>query len=234
MTRINPFAATALLAAAALLAACGGKSDEPAPKAETQAAEPTPAPAPAASPAAPAEPAVPVEITEELVTAYVEYQKEAYRLVKEYVEKGRENLEKAQGDTMKTLQQIGAQEKYSKEVDDQLAEKRKALGLTPEKFDAVRQAAQHAANLRLLFNQMGGNEQLEKMAAQQKVSIAALPEDQRAAATAEAETMMKAFTDSRDLAEVRQKYGDQAADALLKHADELADLQKQFLQLAKK
>ncbi len=63
---------------------------------------------------------------------------------------------------------------------------------------------------------------MAKIQAQQKKEIAGLPEAQRQAAEASLSSVSKTLTDLRGAAEVRKKYGDKSADALLKHADELA------------
>ena len=52
--------------------------------------------------------------------------------------------------------------------------------------------------------------------------VEALPEDQRAAAAAESDKMMKGIKDLRDGTDMRKKYGDKSADAVLRHADALA------------
>ena len=231
MKRISLFAAIALLAATALLAACGGKSDEATPPDEASAPAAS-EPDAAGEPEAPA--TEPVEITDALVASYMEYQKENIRIVKEYAEKARQNAESARGDTVKALRQIDIATQYGKEMEQKLEAKRRELGLSEQQFETARDAVLMTANFRMLFNQMGGDKQLAEIAAAQKAAIEGMPEAQRPAAQAEADKMMKSFTDARDLADIRQKYGDKSAEVLLRHADALAAQHLEFLQLGKK
>ncbi|MBP1634090.1 MAG: hypothetical protein H6Q10_664 [Acidobacteria bacterium] len=226
-------ATTVLFASAALFTACGGGSENATPSqpaAEPAASQPAPAPEPSAAPAASA----PVEITDALVNAYMEYQKENMRIVQEYAEKTRKNLESAKGDATKALRQVDLATQYSKEMDEKLAAKRRELGFSEEQFETLRDAASGAATYRMLFNQMGGDKQLAALEAEQKAQIEKLPEADRAAAQAESEKMMQAFKDSRDLVELRKKYGDKSWEVLVRHADALAAQQLAFLQMGKK
>ena len=157
-----------------------------------------------------------------MVTKYMEYQKENLALLKQYVAESRKNIESAKGDTMKTLNQISINDKLGKELDAKLAAKRQQLGLVQEEFDALKDAAQMVATGRALYNQMGGDAQVAKMEAEQKAQLAKLTPEQRAAAEVQIAEMTKSLTDVRDGLDVRKKYGDRSADALLKHADELA------------
>jgi hypothetical protein len=210
-----------------IAAACSSKkAEEPAPPA-ANAAQPA---APAAGPSAPAEPAK-IEFTDALVLKYMEYQKQQVAIVSKFAEQSRKNLEAAKGDTAKTLQQISVNEKLSNEMDAALAAKRTELGLTEDQSTALQEAVGMIATGRMLYNQMGGDAQLAKMEAEQKKQIAALPEAQRAEAEKTVAEMSKGFRDMKDGAELRKKYGDQAADVLLKHADELAKQQEEAFKL---
>jgi hypothetical protein len=222
--------ATTLLATT-LLAACGGHSDEAKPAGD---AAPPAASEPAAAPAQPATPAGPVEISDALVSAFLEYQKENMRIVREYAEKSRKNIEAAKGDVSKAVQQVNLATQYSKEMDEKLAAKRRELGFSEEQFDTLRDAAQGTATYRLLFNQMGGDKQLAAMEAEQKAQIDRLPEAERAAAQAQSDQMMQVFKDNRDLVELRKKYGDKSWEVLMRHADALAAQQLEFLQMGKR
>jgi hypothetical protein len=210
-----------------LASACSKKSSEPA--AVASGAQPATAAAgtPAAAPAADAAAAEPkkVEITEDLVQKYIEYQKENFALLAKYAEETRKNLADAKGDTAKTLQQIQINDKLAREMDEKLRAKRASLGISDDQFEAVKDAAGIIATGRMTFTQMGGDVQMAKMEAEQKAQIAKLPADQKSAAEAEMAKMSQSMKDMRDGAEARQKYGDKAGDALLKYADVLAKMQ---------
>jgi hypothetical protein len=186
--------------------------------------------APAAPAAAPAEPAK-VEFTDALVLKYMEYQKQKLTIVSKFAEETRKNLAAAKGDATKTLQQIPINEKLSQEMDAALDAKRAEVGLSKEQFEALEGAVELIANGRLLYNQMGGDAQLAKMEAESKKQIAAMPETQRAAAEKQFASMSQSLRELKDGLELRQKYGDQAADVLLKHADDLAKQRMDALQL---
>ncbi len=213
-----------LIVAACLVlgTACSSrKADEsatPAPAAQPASAAPA---QPAASPATPAEPTK-VEITEDLVQKYMEYEKQNFAIVAKYVEETRTNLESAKGDTGKTLQQISINEKISKEMDEKLKTKRAELGLGDTTFVALEDAVGMIANGRMLYNQMGGDAQLAKMEAEQKKQLAGLPDAQRAEAEKAMGDIAKTLRELKDGLDLRKKYGDKSADVLLKHADELA------------
>ncbi|HEY3383961.1 MAG TPA: hypothetical protein VGK32_19530 [Vicinamibacterales bacterium] len=212
-----------LIAAACLIlvVACQKKPADSGATASQPAGQPAAAAQPAAVPAASAEPKK-VEITEDLVTKYVEYQKENLVLVTKFVEETRKNIESAKGDTAKMLQQVTINDKLGKEMDDKLKAKRQALGLGDAEFEAVKDAAETVANGRMLYQQMGGDAQLAKMEADAKKQLAALPAAQREAAAAQMADMTKSLTSVRDGLDIRQKYGDKSADAVLKYADILA------------
>ena len=163
-----------------------------------------------------------VEITEPLVLKYMEYQKEVFALAVKYAAESKKNLESSKGDLSKTAQQVNLAERYGKEMDDKLKAKRKELGLSEEEFDTLQEAVVAMATSRGLYNQMGGDAQLAQMEAEAKKQIEALPADQRAAAEAQAAETTKALKSLKDGVDIRQKYGNTAADALLKHADALA------------
>lgn len=207
--------------------ACSRKpadSEATAPASEPSAAAPA-----QSGPAESAEPKT-VVFTDDLVKKFMEYQKENYALLQHYVAESRKNLESSKGDTLKTLNQISINEKLGKEMDAKLVAKRKELGLSEEEFEAVKDAAQMLATGRSLYNQMGGDAALAKMEAEQKAQVAKLPAEQRAAAEAQMADMTKSLREVRDGLELRKKYGDQAADVLLRHGDELA---KQYTEMLK-
>jgi ribosome-binding ATPase YchF (GTP1/OBG family) len=225
-----------LIAAACLLlvAGCSKKSDDATSTAGQPATDAGAQPAAAAKPAAgPSESAEPkkVDITEDLVVKYLEYQRENLALVAKYAEESRKNLEAAKGDTAKIAQQISLADRMGKDLEAQQQAKRRELGLSEEEFKALQDAAQTVATSRALYNQMGGDAQLAQMEAESKKQIAALPADQREAATAQMNEMSKSLRSLKDGMDVREKYGDKAADALMKHADELA---KQYWDALKK
>jgi hypothetical protein len=219
-----------LLVAASLVAATACSSK----KAEEPAAAPAASPAAAAQPAAAqpaaAEPAK-VVIDDGLVAKYLDYQKQQLVIVSKYVDQSRKNLEAAKGDTAKTLQQISINDQMSKEMDAALKAKRAELGLGEEQFSTLQDAVGMIANGRLLYNQMGGDAQLAKMEAEQKKQLAALPAAQRAEAEKTMADMTKSLREMKDGGELRKKYGDAAADVLLKHADELAQQQMEAYKL---
>lgn len=222
MTR--PFA-FALLLAAALTAACSSKPAEP--PAET-AAEPAPAATAAAPPAgAPAK----LEITEPLVGKYMQYQKEVAVIVAQYAAESRKNLESAKGDAAKILNQVNLNQQAAKELENRLAAKRKEMGLSEGEFTLLQEAVGMIANARSLYNQMGGDAQVARIEAEQKKSLAAMPADQRPAAEAEMAKMTESLRQLRDGFELRKKFGDQAADVLLKKADALAAQYEENLKL---
>jgi hypothetical protein len=217
-----------LIVAACLVvaAACSSKkADEPAAAAPAS----TPAAAPAA--AAPAAEPAKVVFTDDLVLKYMDYQKQQVAIASNYLEQTTKNLASAKGDAAKTLQQISINEKLSKEMDDALKAKRADLGLGEQQFAALQDAVGMLANGRMVYNQMGGDAQLAKMEAEQKKQIAALPEAQRAVAEKTMGEMTKSLKEMKDGLELRKKYGDQAADVLLKHADDLAKAQMEALKL---
>ena len=176
---------------------------------------------PAGGPSESAEPKK-VDITEDLVVKYLGYQKENLTLIEKYVQDTKKNMEAAKGDTSKLAQQVSIADRLGKELEAQQQAKRRELGLSEEEFKALQDAAQTVATSRALYNQMGGDAQLTQMEAESKKQIAALPADQREAATAQMNEMSKSLRSLKDGVDVREKYGDKAADALMKHADELA------------
>lgn len=204
--------------------ACSKKAADSASAAPAGQPAATPAAAGPAAPAAPAAPEEPkkIEITDALVLKFMEYQKESIALVQQFAADTRKNLESAKGDTVKTLNQISINDKMSKELDEKLKAKRQAMGLAEDEFAMMQDAVQTMAAGRALYNQMGGDAQMAKIQAEQKAAIAKVPAAQRAAAEAQMAEMSKSLTDVKNGAEVRKKYGDQAADVLLKHADDLA------------
>jgi hypothetical protein len=131
-------------------------------------------------------------------------------------------MEAAKGDTSKLAQQMSLAERLGKQLEAQQQAKRRELGLSEEEFKTLQDAAQTVATSRALYNQMGGDAQLTQMEAESKKQIAALPADQREAATAQMNEMSKSLRSLKDGMDVREKYGDKAADALMKHADDLA------------
>jgi hypothetical protein len=207
---------------------CSSKKADEAAVAEEKA--PAASAAPAATPALAAEPAK-VEFTDALVLKYMDYQKQRLAIVTRFAEETRKNLAAAKGDAAKTLQQIPLNEKLSQEMDAALDAKRAEVGLSKEQFEALEGAVELIANGRLLYNQMGGDAQLAKMEAESKKQIAAMPEAQRAEAEKTFADMSKSLKELKDGLELRKKYGDQAADVLLKHADELAKQRMDGLQL---
>jgi hypothetical protein len=211
----------------ALVAGCSKKPSDEAASGAPPAGQPGTAAQPAASaqPAGgPSEPAAPkkVEITEDMVLKYMEYQKENFALVAKYAEETKKNMDSAKGDTAKTIQQMAIADKLGKEMEAQQRAKRQALGLSEEDFKALQDAVQTVATGRLLYQQMGGDAQLAQMEAEQKKQIAALPADQREAASAQMAEVTKNLKSLKDGIDVREKYGDKSADVLLKHADALA------------
>ncbi len=211
----------------ALVVGCSKKSTDADATASQPAADSTGQPA-SATPAAggPSESAAlkKVDITEDLVLKFMEYQKENFALALQYAEDAKKNLESAKGDIAKTMQQVSLAERYGREMDEKLRAKRRELGLSEEEFSALQDAAQTVATSRALYNQMGGDAQLAQMEAEQKKQIAALPPDQREAATAQMNDLSKSLRSLKEGIDVREKYGDKAADALMKHADTLAKM----------
>jgi hypothetical protein len=209
--------------------ACGHHAAEPpAASSAANAGQPAAAPAAAPAPASAAEPAK-VEISDDLVNKYIAYQKENIRLVAQFSEESRKNLESAKGDAAKMLDQIAINDKLGKELNEKLKAARTSAGLSEDAFEMVKDAAQAVALGRLAYRQAGGDAFLSKMEADTKKQVEALPAEQRAAAEAEMAKLTQGIKDQRDAVEVRRKYGDQAADVLLKHADALADLQMEGL-----
>jgi len=214
-----------LFACLLLVAGCSRKADEATSTAGQPATDAGGQPAAATTPAAgPSESAEPkkVDITEDLVVKYVAYQKENLALIAKYAEETRKNMEAAKGDAAKLVQQVSIADRMGKELEAQQQAKRRELGLSEEEFRTLQDAAQTVATSRAMYNQMGGDAQLAQMEAESKKQIAALPPDQREAATAQMNEVTKSLRSLKDGIDVRQKYGDKAADALMKHADELA------------
>ena len=216
-----------LVACVLFAAGCSCKPETAGSTAGEPAAQAGGQPAAATEPSGgPAEPAAlkKVEITEDLVLKFVEYQKANFALAASYAEDTRKNVESAKGDIAKTMQQVSLAERYGKEMDEKLKAKRRELGLSEEEFQALQDAAQTVATSRALYNQMGGDAQLAQMEAEQKKQIAALPADQREAAAAQMAEVTRSIRSLKDGLDVREKYGDKAADALMKHADTLATM----------
>ena len=225
-----------LIAAACLLlvAGCSKKADDAASTSGQPSTEAPGQQAAAATPAAgPSESAEPkkVDITEDLVVKYLEYQKENLALIAKYAEETKKNMEAAKGDAAKLVQQASIAERLGKELDAKQQAKRRELGLSEDEFKTLQDAAQTVATGRAMYNQMGGDAQLAQMEAESKKQIAALPADQREAATAQMNEVTKSLRSLKDGIDVREKYGDKAADALMKHADALA---KQYWDALKK
>ena len=217
-----------------LVAGCSKKADDATSTAGQPATDAAGQPAAAATPAAgPSESAEPkkVDITEDLVVKYMEYQKENLALIAKYAEETKKNMEAAKGDAAKLVQQASIAERLGKELDAKQQAKRRELGLSEEEFKTLQDAAQTVATGRAMYNQMGGDAQLAQMEADSKKQIAALPADQREAATAQMNEVTKSLRSLKDGIDVREKYGDKAADALMKHADALA---KQYWDALKK
>jgi hypothetical protein len=215
----------------ALATACSSKkpSESATPTSAAQPASAVPAP-PAAAPSSPAEPRT-VEITDDLVQKYMDYEKQNIAIVAKYAEESRKNLASVKGDTAKTLQQISISEQLSKEMNEKLKAKRAELGLGDAEFTALQDAVGMIANGRMLYNQMGGDAQMAKMEAEQKKQLAAMPEAQRAEVEKTMGDMTKSLTEMKDGLDIRKKYGDKSADVLLKHADELARQKYEALKL---
>ena len=221
-----------LVSMTALTGACGRKAaDENAPGDQAQAsAQPQPAGAPAATASEPDSEPKQVAITDELVGKYMEYQKENLALVVKYADETKKNIEAAKGDALKIVKQMEINQRLSKELDEALAAKRAALGLGSAEFEAIKDAAEMMANARMLYMQMGGDEQVAKLAAEQKTQLAALPAEHRAAAEKTMAEMGSTFKNLKDGLDVRKKYGDDATAVLLRHADELARQRLDMLQ----
>jgi len=217
-------ALVAVCIAVAAAAACSKNAAEPAaaPAPGSQAAAPA-----AGGPSTPAEAATPaepkkVEITEPLVMKFMDYQKAQLALVQEFAAQAGKSLKAAEGSTLKTLNTMTENAKLGEQLEEKLKAKRGELGLAEEEFEVVQDAVQTMATARALYNQMGGDAQVAKIEADQKAQLAKLPAEQRAAAEAQMADMNKAFMDLKNGLDVRKKHGDQAADVLLRHADELA------------
>ena len=216
-----------------LVSACSKKPAETAQGATaSDAAAATPATA-AASTSAPSPSDKPktIEITEDMIAKYMQYQKETVTIVTKYAAESKKNLEASKGDVSKLASQAQLNDQMSKELDKLLAAKRSELGLKEDDFALLQEAVSAMANSRALYNQMGGDAQVAKIEAEQKKAIEKMPEAQRAAAQAEMSKMTESLRQMRDGFELRQKYGDKSADVLLKHADNLAQQWTENLKL---
>jgi len=212
--------------------ACSKAAEPAASRTQPQPAAdaPTGGPSGAAEAAKPVESAK-IEITDDLVLGYMEYQKENLALIRQYAEESSKNLESAKGDTAKMVKQFALNDKMGKELEEKRKAKRQSLGLGDAEFEAVKDAAQMVATGRALYNQMGGEAALAKILDEQKAEIAKMPAEQRAAAEAQVADMTKSFKDVRDGIDVRKKYGDRSAEVLLKYADALAKQYWEGLQM---
>ena len=220
-----------LLACALLMVSCDrdrAPEDAPAPDDSAPAASELARPE---EPEAVGEEPAELQITDEMVAKYVEYEKENVRILRDYVAAAAKNLQSARGDSVKTLEQVAVSQKFTKELEEKLEAKRQELGLSERELAAAKDAAQMTATARVLYQQMGGDAQLASMEAEQQKAIEALPQEQRAAAIADMEKMLKGVKDMRDAAEVRKKYGDKSADAVLRHADVLVRQRLEVLQM---
>lgn len=229
----------ALLAALVALAHCSkGSSTQPttpaapAPTPKVAAAEPTPAPAEPA----PAAQERKAEITEDLVAKYVVYLKEIVparnAALAEY------GAEWAKIDKEKGLRQgvdaLKTGASLQKAIDEAEQKSRAKAGLTGQEIEALSGAVGDVIMPRLIMKQNGNEGQFAAMEAQMREALAKLPPDQREEAAKQIQQATEGMKNLRENTEARQKYGDKAVEAILKHEAELIALQKQALGAEKK
>lgn len=222
-----------LFGAVLLLANCTkGSSQPPGREAPPAPSAKVPERAPEAAPVAKAaaEEEKKVELTEALVAKYVTYLKDVVASRKALVAQYRAEtakLEKEKGlkqgvDAMKLVQELPQAFE---------AAERKALessGLSAEEVKVLSDAVGAVVMPRMLVTK----DALEAQAAmvkQAQANLEKLPPEQRTKAEQQLKEVTEGLNAARDVPEARQKYGDKAVDAVLKHEVELAGLQKEAL-----
>jgi hypothetical protein len=221
-----------LLTALVLSVHCSkGSSPPPAPP-----APPVPEGASAETPPATAEPEPAaeerrVEVTEARVARYVVYLTEDIQarrvLLAQY------GADAARIDKEKGLKQgvdaLASAQQLQRASDE--AEKRALArsGLSAEEVAALAPAVGDVIMLRMTLSQGGAGTGVSEMEKQMRAAIEKLPADQRAEAEKELAETTQGMKDRREGKEARQKYGDQAVDAILEHEAELNPLLKQAM-----
>jgi len=220
-----------LLATLALSLHCSKGSSGKAPPA--QAAPPAAKEAAAETPP-PAEPEPAaeepkLEITEGRVTRYVAYMTDwipAQRAIQQQYGTDFARIDKEKG-LKQTGDALGSIQKAQKAADEAERTSLAKAGLSKEEVAAVGPAVGEVITARLIYGQQEGG--MKAMVKQMQDAVAKLPADQRADAEKQVAEMTKGLDDLKTAKEARQKYGDPAVDAILKHEVELTALWKQSM-----
>jgi hypothetical protein len=227
----------ALLPALVFLAHCSKSTSTPAaaPPAAPVASPASRAAAPESKPAAaepePAGEERKVEITDALVGKYVVYLKESIPARKAAL--AEYGSEWAKIDKEKGLRQgvdaLKSGQKLHKAAEEAEQKARDKAGLSEEEVEALAAVVPDVIMPRMLMKQNGMNAQAAEMEKQMRAAMETLPPEQREQAAKELKEMTQGLKDLHEGKEVREKHGDKAVEAVLKHEAELVALQKQLL-----
>lgn len=216
-----------LLAAFLLTAACSKEPKAPPapppepPKADLAQTPPEPPP--------PAPEEKKIQITEPLVAKYTAYLQEvvaAHQALMTEYGKDVQRIDKEKG-VKQGVDAIASAGKVQKAVDEAEQKARAKAGLDLAEIDALRPAVGDVILPRLAYKDTA--KQADDIEKQMKAQLAKLPADQRAEAEKQMAEMLKGMRSLGNATEARQKYGDDAVEAILKHEAELVPLFKQGL-----
>lgn len=223
MTRTRTLLAVLLLSAACSKEAKAPPAPPPAPAKEDLAQKPPEPPPPAP------EEKKKVAITEPLVASYVVFLKESIAahqaLMKEYG-KDVQRIDSEEG-VKQGVDALASAAKVQKAVEEAEQKARAKAGLGAAEIEALRPAVSDVILPRLAYKDAA--KQADDMEKQMKAQLAKLPADQRAEAEKQMTEMLKGMRNLGNATEARQKYGDDAVEAVLKHEAELVPLFKQGL-----
>lgn len=222
------------LAVPLLVLACifGCKKDSPPPPPAPAPAEPfedtAEAPAPAEHPAdALAEIAEPgVQVSEELVLKYLAYRKKVVErgqaVVKAVVSQQAE--EKAKGVKLAgSVRAKVATEDFVERMRKVEDEARETSGLSRDEVVAVGQVVGEVLAARQIWQRTGGDDAV----ASARAELEKLSGEAREKAQALLEAREKSFANMRDAKSARERFGDQAVDAVLAHEKALWEVQRE-------
>ncbi len=221
-----------VLVAVVAVAGCSShKAKAPADEAAQQVAE-APAPA-AAAPQAAAEPDKPVVIDDALLGKYVEAQKQIVADLTKYVDETRADLKKTteKDSTAASLAMLKRADERNKKLDEAKKAAIARAGLTDREYDAAADAVTSVTLARKVYENAGGDAAIEKMERDLKKQLASMPAAERAKLEPEMMKIPETMRASANGKDCRDKYGDAAADAILKRYAELAPLRDRMLGL---
>ncbi len=218
----------ALLAVLLVSTACSkGSKAPPAPPPEP--AKEDLAQKPPEPPPPPAEEKKKIEITEPLVAKYTVYLQEVVSAHKALLTEYGKDVERIDKETgvKQGVDALASVSKVQKAVDEAEQKARAKAGLDLAEIDALRPAVGDVILPRLAYKDAA--KQADDLEKQMKAQLAKLPADQRAEAEKQMAEMLKGMRSLGNATEARQKYGDDAVEAIIKHEAELIPLFKQGL-----